>query len=155
MNIYEKLIKIQSELKAPKSQYNSFGKYSYRTCEDILNALKPLLAEVKAVVTIKDEIELIGDRYYIKATSKLIDAESGEEICNTAYARESRDKKGMDESQITGACSSYARKYSLNGLFAIDDAKDADSDDNSEENNQISQTTSPQPPSRIRERRRG
>ncbi|MGL4450458.1 MAG: ERF family protein [Sarcina sp.] len=151
MNLYEKLIKVQSELKAPKSQYNSFGKYSYRTCEDILNALKPLCLEVGAVVVVNDEIELIGDRYYIKATAKFIDVESSEEICNTAFARESRDKKGMDDSQITGSTSSYARKYALNGLFAIDDTKDADSTNTGDDDNTNS-APSPQPPTRGRDR---
>lgn len=130
MNIYEKLQIIQSKLKAPKSQYNKFGGFAYRNCEDILEAAKPLLAEVKAVVTLADEIVLIGERFYIKATATLIDAESNEPHCNkihnTAYAREEESKKGMDGSQVTGASSSYARKYALNGLFAIDDNKDSD-----------------------------
>lgn len=131
MNIYEKLQIIQSNLKAPKSQYNKFGGFAYRNCEDILEAAKPLLAEVKAVVTLADEIVLIGERFYIKATATLIDAESNEPYCNktihnTAYAREEESKKGMDGSQVTGASSSYARKYALNGLFAIDDNKDSD-----------------------------
>ena len=131
MNIYEKLQIIQSKLKAPKSQYNKFGGYSYRNCEDILEAVKPLLAEVKATLTITDEVVMVGERYYVKATATLIDAESNEQYCNktihnTAYAREEETKKGMDGSQITGASSSYARKYALNGLFAIDDTKDSD-----------------------------
>ena len=131
MNIYEKLQFIQTNLKAPKSQRNNFGNYNYRNCEDILEAVKPLLAEVKAVVTITDEIVLVGERYYVKATATLIDAESNEQYCNktihnTAYAREEENKKGMDGSQVTGASSSYARKYALNGLFAIDDTKDSD-----------------------------
>lgn len=126
MTIYEKLAKIQSTLKAPKGQYNAFGKYKYRNCEDILEAVKPLLAEVKAVVIIGDELELIGSRFYVKATARFIDCESDAQITNTAYAREEDTKKGMDGSQITGASSSYARKYSLNGLFCIDDTKDSD-----------------------------
>lgn len=126
MTIYEKLAKIQSTLKAPKGQYNAFGKYKYRNCEDILEAVKPLLAEVKAVVIIGDELELIGNRFYVKATARFIDCESDAQITNTAYAREEDTKKGMDGSQITGASSSYARKYALNGLFAIDDTKDSD-----------------------------
>ena len=130
MNIYEKLGHIQTKLKAPKGQYNKFGGYSYRSCEDILEAVKPLLAEVKAAVVITDNIELIGERYYIKATAKLIDAESTETVTNTAYAREDETKKGMDGSQITGTSSSYARKYALNGLFAIDDTADSDNDGN-------------------------
>lgn len=127
MTIYEKLSAIQSELKAPKSQYNSFGKYNYRNCEDILEAVKPLCGKYKAVCTIGDEVTLIGERYYIKATARLIDVESpADKIENTAYAREEAEKKGMDGSQVTGASSSYARKYALNGLFAIDDTKDSD-----------------------------
>lgn len=126
MNIYEKLQIIQTKLKAPKSQYNKFGGYAYRNCEDILEAVKPLLAEVKASIKIADEVVLIGERFYIKATVEFINAENGESIENTAYAREEDSKKGMDGSQITGASSSYARKYALNGLFAIDDTKDSD-----------------------------
>lgn len=126
MTIYEKLAKIQSTLKAPKGQYNDFGKYKYRNCEDILEAVKPLLAEVKAVVIIGDELELIGSRFYVKATARFIDCETDAQITNTAYAREEDTKKGMDGSQITGASSSYARKYALNGLFCIDDTKDSD-----------------------------
>ena len=125
----EKLMNIQQELKAPKGQKNTFGNYKYRSCEDILEAVKPLLAKNKCVLTISDELECIGDRYYIKATAKIADIENGETIENTAYARESLEKKGMDDSQITGATSSYARKYALNGLFAIDDTKDADTDE--------------------------
>ena len=126
MSVYLKLVKVQSELKAPKSQYNSFGKYSYRNCEDILEALKPILNEVKAIVNISDEVVLIGDRYYIKATVKFIDAETGEMVEASAMAREEETKKGMDASKLTGSTSSYARKYALNGLFAIDDTKDSD-----------------------------
>ena len=126
MNVYEKLIAIQSELKAPKSQYNNFGKYAYRNCEDILEALKPLLKEHKSTIYIADEIVTVLDRFYIKATVTFIDAETGDKIINTAYAREEESKKGMDGSQVTGASSSYARKYALNGMFAIDDTKDSD-----------------------------
>lgn len=126
MNIKEKLLKIQQELKAPKGQYNSFGKYKYRSCEDILEALKPLLNETKTILTINDEMQYIGERYYIKATAILSDTEGNETISNSAYAREEETKKGMDGSQITGASSSYARKYALNGLFGIDDTKDSD-----------------------------
>ena len=121
-----KLMNIQQELKAPKGQYNSFGKYAYRSCEDILEAVKPLLKKEKVVLTISDELQYIGDRYYIKATATLIDTESEATISNSAYAREEETKKGMDGSQITGASSSYARKYALNGLFGIDDNKDSD-----------------------------
>lgn len=126
MTVYEKLMNIQSELKAPKSQYNSFGKYKYRNCEDILEAVKPLLKENKATLFISDEVILIGTRFYVKSTVTFTDTESGEKIINTAYAREEENKKGMDGSQITGASSSYARKYALNGMFAIDDTKDSD-----------------------------
>lgn len=126
MTIYEKLSAIQSELKAPKSQYNSFGKYNYRNCEDILEAVKPLCAKYKAVSVMGDEVIQIGERYYIKSTARLIDLESDGVVENTAYAREEAEKKGMDGSQVTGASSSYARKYALNGLFAIDDTKDSD-----------------------------
>ena len=133
MNSYEnktfsKLSTIQIKLKAPKGQYNSFGKYSYRNCEDILEAIKPLLSEVKATLLLSDVIEQIGDRYYVKATASFIDMEEyGQRIDVTAFAREEESKKGMDGSQVTGAASSYARKYALNGLFAIDDTKDSDS----------------------------
>ena len=125
-NVYLKLVKVQNELKAPKSQFNKFGNYAYRNCEDILEALKPLLNEVKAIVNISDEIVLVGERYYVKATVKFIDAETGEVVEASAMAREEESKKGMDSSQLTGSTSSYARKYALNGLFAIDDTKDAD-----------------------------
>ena len=126
MTVYEKLINIQSELKAPKSQYNSFGKYKYRNCEDILESVKPLLEKNRSTLFISDEVILIGSRFYVKSTVTFVDAESGEKIINTAYAREEENKKGMDGSQITGASSSYARKYALNGMFAIDDTKDSD-----------------------------
>lgn len=126
MEIYKKLLAIQSELKAPKSQYNNFGKYKYRNCEDILESLKPLLTKNEAVVTISDEIITIGQRFYLKATAKIFDTQTGESIETTAYAREEETKKGMDGSQLTGCSSSYARKYALNGLFSIDDTKDSD-----------------------------
>lgn len=119
-----KLASIQSNLKAPKSQYNSFGKYHYRNCEDILEAAKPLLAEHNLILLVQDEIINIGDRFYVKATATITDGENT--VSNSAFARESLDKKGMDDAQITGATSSYARKYALNGLFSIDDTKDAD-----------------------------
>lgn len=125
-SVYLKLVEVQSKLKSPKSQFNKFGNYAYRNCEDILEALKPLLAEVKAVVNISDEVVLVGERYYIKATVKFIDAETGEFVEASAMAREEESKKGMDSSQLTGSTSSYARKYALNGLFAIDDTKDSD-----------------------------
>ena len=126
MSITEKLLKIQTELKAPKNQFNAFGKYNYRSCEDILEAVKPLLAKNKATMTISDDVVIVGDRIYVKATVKLTDKENGQSIENTAFAREEQEKKGMDGSQITGASSSYARKYALNGLFLIDDTKDSD-----------------------------
>ena len=148
MNVYEKLMTVQTKLKAPKGQYNSFGKYSYRSCEDILEALKPLLAEVGAIINITDEIKVIGDnfetmevedkktgeksvrlvgrRFYIEATAMFIDVETGDSIVARALAREDETKKGMDLAQVTGSVSSYARKYALNGLFAIDDNKDSD-----------------------------
>ena len=122
-----KLISIQKELKVPKSQRNTFGNYNYRNCEDILEAVKPLLAKHECVLTLSDSIENIGSRYYVKATAKITDGKDGIEV--TAYAREAEIKKGMDDSQITGSTSSYARKYALNGLFAIDDTKDADTDE--------------------------
>lgn len=124
MSIIEILNKIQTGLKAPKNQHNKFGNYNYRNCEDILNALKPFLEEHQCVITLNDEIIQIGDRFYVKATASL--GNGKEEVSNHGYAREEQTKKGMDSSQITGATSSYARKYALNGLFAIDDVKDAD-----------------------------
>jgi len=123
----EKLAVIQQELKAPKNQFNKFGKYNYRSCEDILEGLKHVLNGF--VVTINDEVVMVGDRSYIKATVTVTDGENS--VSNSAFARESLTKKGMDDSQITGTASSYARKYALNGLFLIDDTKDADSMDNS------------------------
>lgn len=126
MNIYEKLLCVQSALKAPKSQYNSFGKYNYRNCEDILEAVKPLCKANNALVWLSDEVVLIGDRHYVKATASFVDVENGATLTAVAYAREEETKKGMDGSQVTGASSSYARKYALNGLFDIDDTKDSD-----------------------------
>ena len=126
----EKLSRIQAELKAPKSQRNNFGNYNYRSCEDILEAVKPLLAREGLVLTITDSIEMVGNRYYVKATATVTDGEKS--ISTTAYAREADGRKGMDESQVTGSSSSYSRKYALNGLFCIDDTKDADTMDNTE-----------------------
>lgn len=120
------LVTIQQKLKAPKGQFNNFGKYKYRSCEDILESVKPVLAETKCTLTLSDEMIAVGDRIYVKATVTLTNAE-GEKEVTTAFAREEETKKGMDGSQITGASSSYARKYALNGLFCIDDAKDSDS----------------------------
>ena len=124
--LLQKLGAVQTELKAPKGQYNSFGKYKYRSCEDILEAVKPVLQSKGCTLVISDTLENIGDRYYIKATATIYDRETGESVSNSAYAREEDTKKGMDGSQITGASSSYARKYALNGLFLIDDVKDSD-----------------------------
>lgn len=129
MNIYEKLMEIQNELKAPKSQYNSFGKYNYRSCEDILEAVKPLMKKYKCALTISSDIVYIEGRFYVKATATLIDTESPEKIINVAFARESENKKGADEAQVTGGCVSYSSKYALNGLFCIDDTKDVDTDE--------------------------
>lgn len=142
--IHQKLIAIQTELKAPKSQFNKFGGYNYRNCEDILEAVKPLCAKHDVVPLLSDEIVMIGERYYVKGIAKITDGK--DEIVTTAFARESVDKKGMDESQITGSASSYARKYALNGLFCIDDTKDADFMDNSQNKKPVStpaQTTKP------------
>lgn len=125
----KKLMNIQSELKAPKGQYNRFGEYTYRSCEDILEAVKPVLAKHGCTLTISDSIMLIGDRFYVKATATLSDTDSDKSISVSAYAREAQDKKKLDVSQVTGATSSYARKYALNGLFCIDDTKDADTDE--------------------------
>ena len=125
----EELQKIQQELKAPKGQYNNFGKYNYRSCEDILEAVKPLLKEHKATLVLNDTIEVIGDRYYVKATATFKPGGDGEPIAVSAFAREPEEKRGMDDSQVTGTASSYARKYALNGLFLIDDTKDADTDE--------------------------
>ena len=127
--IYEKLLTVQNELKAPKDKRNNFGGYNYRSCEGILEAVKPLLQEQGLMLTIKDEVVNIGDRYYVRATVLLDDISSNGEIAVTALAREEETKKGMDASQITGTASSYARKYALNGLFLIDDTKDADTDE--------------------------
>lgn len=134
MGLYEKLSTVQSELKVPKGQFNSFGKYKYRSCEDILEAVKPILKKHGASIVIADQIIQLESRFYVKATAAFIDTETGEKICSTASAREQEDKKGMDQSQITGTASSYARKYALNGLLLIDDTKDADTD---EHHNQV------------------
>lgn len=129
MNIREKLNKIQCELNAPKSRKNTFGNYSYRSAEDILEALKPLLKEYKAALIIDDDMVEFSNKVYIRATATFIDTESEEVISNHAFAREDEEKKGMSAAQLTGATSSYARKYALNGLFCIDDNKDPDSDE--------------------------
>ena len=131
MKLHEKLLVIQTKLKAPKGQYNSFGKYSYRSAEDILEAVKPLNAEQGVLLTITDEIKEIGGRVYVVATATVSDGTDTLQV--SAFAREPENKKGMDESQITGATSSYARKYALNGLYAIDDNKDADTDEHKQQ----------------------
>ena len=128
ITLHDRLVAIQSELKAPKGQYNSFGKYKYRSAEDILEAVKPLLKKYGCKLTIMDEIVLVGDRYYVKAIPTISDGTQSLSVCG--WAREAETKTGMDTSQITGTASSYARKYALNGLFAIDDTKDADTDEN-------------------------
>lgn len=124
----KELIKIQSELKAPKNQFNNFGKYKYRSAEDILEAVKPLLAKNNCIMTMSDSIQEVAGRFYVQATATITN-EKGDTVKVQAYAREADSKSGMDASQITGACSSYARKYALNGLFLIDDTRDADTDE--------------------------
>lgn len=140
MSIYEKLAKVQQEIKVPKGQYNSFGGYSYRSCEDILEAAKPLLQGAGLILILGDELVNIGSRYYVKATATLTDMETGEAISTSSYAREEEDKKGMDGSQITGAASSYARKYALNGLFCLDDVKDSDTTNKHEDKKKVAPT---------------
>lgn len=127
--IHEKLLKIQTELKAPKDKFNLYGNFPYRSAEGILEAVKPLCKANNVCLVLNDEIVNIGTRFYVKSTVTLTDTENGDIVATTAYAREDETKKGMDGSQITGACSSYARKYALNGLFNIDDTKDADTNE--------------------------
>jgi hypothetical protein len=134
-NVYSKLLSIQTELNVPKNAYNKFGNYSYRNCESILEAIKPFLKKQKAALVVSDDLELIGDRHYVKATARFIDAESGDVIENVAYAREALDVKGMSPAQVTGATSSYARKYALGGLLALDDNKDPDTEEFTEQQN--------------------
>lgn len=141
---YARLAEIQRTLNAPKNQYNSFGKYKYRSCEDILEGVKPLLDGL--FISISDEIVPIGDRYYVKATATITDGEITHSA--TAMAREEESKKGMDAAQVTGATSSYARKYCLNGLFGIDDSKDADTDEHKNQQNKPQQQTQPKAPPR-------
>ena len=124
--IYKKLLTVQQKLKVPKSQYNDFAKFNYRSCEDVLETLKPLLEETNTTIIFTDAILNIGLRFYVESTLTFLDIETGEKIETKAYAREDEMKKGMDGSQITGSCSSYARKYALNALFCIDDTKDSD-----------------------------
>ena len=130
-NLHEKIVSVQSQLKAPKGQYNKFGNYNYRSLEDVNEAVKPLLFVEGLKLTMSDDIVMIGDRFYVKASATISDGEASEVVCG--FAREASSKKGMDESQITGTASSYARKYALNGLFLIDDTKDADSNENRNE----------------------
>ena len=130
MELFKKLIKVQQELKAPKNQRNTFGNYNYRNAEDILEALKPILAKHEADVFISYKIIVKENLWtYVEATATFVDIETGDSTCTTGYAREAETKKGMDPSQITGSASSYASKYALNGLFLIDDTKDADTDE--------------------------
>ena len=147
MNIYEKLLKVQTELKAPKNRKNTFGKYNYRSCEDILEAVKPILKEVKASIFLLDSIQEIAGRVYVEASAYFIDVDQPDmpQIYVTAYAREPQDKKGMDEPQITGTASSYARKYALNGLLLIDDVKDPDSDEYRNETEQKAKGSAKKP----------
>lgn len=143
-SLSKRLLNVQMKLNAPKSNRNSFGNYDYRSAEDILEAVKPLLQEEGLLLIINDELVNIGDRYYVKARAQVVSADSNEVVAISAeaYAREAEDKKGMDSAQVTGATSSYARKYALNGLFAIDDAKDADTD---EHHKQVDNTPTYQP----------
>ncbi|AUR84932.1 ERF superfamily protein [Vibrio phage 1.064.O._10N.261.52.E2] len=127
MSFYKSLIQVQSTLNAPKNQRNNFGKYNYRSCEDIMQAVKPLLASHKLVQFVSDEIELVGERYYVKATVTVTDGTNTHSV--SAYAREPIEQKGMSDSQLTGTASSYARKYALNGMYNIDDSKDADTNE--------------------------
>lgn len=132
-DILSKLLQIQARLNAPKNQYNEFGKYKFRNCEDIIEAVKPILKELNVILTLSDQVEYIGNRYYIKAFATLSDCDTDQSYSVSALAREEETKKGMDAAQITGSSSSYARKYALNGLFAIDDAKDPDTNENRKE----------------------
>jgi len=133
MSVYTLLNKVQTELVAPKNQFNAFGKYNYRSCEDILEGVKSLLKEVNCVIVISDTMEILGDRIYVKATARFIDCETGDAVESTALAREELSKAGMALPQVTGSSSSYARKYALNGLLLVDDSKDADTMDNTKE----------------------
>ena len=143
--IYEKLAKVQAELKAPKGQFNSFGKYHYRSQEDILEAVKPILSRQGMTINLTDDIVIVGERYYVKSTATVSDGT--DTISVTAFAREPSEKKGMDESQITGTASSYARKYALNGLFAIDDTKDSDAEEQPKQTIETREaTTAPKQP---------
>lgn len=150
ISIREKLNKIQVELKAPKNLFNSFGKYHYRNAEGIQEALKPLEKTYGVITTLSDSIEEVGGRIYVKATATLADVGTGESISVSAYAREAAEKKGMDDAQVTGATSSYARKYALNGLFLLDDTKDVDTEEyqaqtNTESKKATAKKTAPAP----------
>ena len=145
LSLHEKLMKIQVELKAPKNLYNSFGKYHYRNAEGIQEALKPMENAYGVVVTLSDEIVEVGGRVYVKATATITDAETGDFKYVTAYAREAAEKKGMDDSQVTGATSSYARKYALNGLFLLDDTKDTDTEEYQSAGKQTANKPAPVP----------
>lgn len=155
MGIYNKLMAIQSELHAPKGQHNDYGNYYFRSCEDILEAVKPICQKYGTVLTLVDDVVQVGTRYYIKATARLVDIETGEAQEAQAYAREAESKKGMDDSQVSGTASSYARKYALNGLFCIDDAKDADTNAyaaqtrREQKNSKAQSTANPAPPPAI------
>ena len=150
MTIQEKLLQVQAELKAPKGQFNKFGGYNYRNAEDILEAVKPLLAKEGIALTLSDELVMVGERYYIKATATISDGTDALSV--TAYAREEETKKGMDGSQITGASSSYARKYALNGLFCIDDTKDSDAtNEHGKDEPRRQETVKPKPPAQSAE----
>lgn len=146
MSIFEKLLKIQTELNVPKKQFNKFGNYHFRSCEDILEEVKPFLKELNLTLIIKDEVVEFHQRYYIRAEAMLYDVDDQTSYTNIAYAREEENKKGMDAAQVTGATSSYARKYALNGLFCIDDVKDPDSNEynktgDTSNNTKVTQTT--------------
>jgi hypothetical protein len=144
MTIYDKLMEIQQELKVPKSQYNKFGKFYYRNMDDILSALKPLLKQHKMLLFMDDGVKEISGRFYIESTATLIDMDSGDKIVVHGYAREAEQKTGMDDAQVTGTCSSYARKYALGGLFCLDDGNDPDAMDNTgASNNQTDQQNNP------------
>lgn len=154
MNIKEKLVRVQSELKAPKNQFNKFGNYHYRSLEDIAEAVKPLLLKYGLALTMDDEIVMVGERYYLKATATLLDTTSVDRIVCHAMAREALDAKGMSEPQLTGSSSSYARKYCLNAMFLIDDVKDDDSNESQDEkqNRNKRKVDSPKEPELISEK---
>lgn len=142
LNVWQKLNRVQVELKAPKSQWNIFGKYYYRSCEDILEGLKTLLEKYNVAILLSDSVEQVGERYYLVAEAEFVDCETGDSIKKYGRAREEEAKKGMDSSQITGSASSYARKYALNGLFAIDDTKDSDATNDGSQSNTQAQKSS-------------